>query len=146
MEKVSELLDPIRVRSVGLRDRCAPAKKSFARKLRHNLTPSEDMLWQRLRGKALEVRIRRQAIIRGWIADFYCPSKGLIIEVDGSIHRSQKALDEYRDKQIFQDLGMRTLRFTNDEVMKNMDDVLRRIRTALDESDYRPKYIVEVMQ
>jgi very-short-patch-repair endonuclease len=54
--------------------------------MRRNTTPSERILWNRLRDKQTGFRFRQQAVILGWIADFYCPKTKLIVEVDGGYH------------------------------------------------------------
>jgi hypothetical protein len=75
-------------------------------------------LWARLRGKnLLGIKFRRQQIIEGFIADFYCEAAKLAIEIDGGIHstQEQKALDEHRRK-VFEARGLRELRFSNTQI------------------------------
>lgn len=76
--------------------RVGDGKVNQARTLRKNMTPAEKKLWAALRGKKSGgFKFRRQQIIDGFIADFFCPAKNLVIEVDGSIHDSdeQKKID-----------------------------------------------------
>ena len=100
-----------------------------ARALRRNMTPAEQFLWTALRGKKCGNRkIRRQQILDGFIADFFCAKHNLIIEVDGSIHNQEQQIQ--RDKQrraVFAARGLREIRFRNDEVLNDIETVLREI-------------------
>ena len=70
-----------------------------AKELRREMTPSEKMLWKHLKGNRLNgLHFRRQQIVHGYFADFYCHQHELIVEVDGGIHELQKAYDKDRDK------------------------------------------------
>jgi very-short-patch-repair endonuclease len=71
-------------------------------------------------------KFRRQAKFTPYIADFFCPSKGLVIEVDGDTHDPDR--DEARDIYFLKS-GFHTLRFTNADVAQNMDGVLQTILT-----------------
>ena len=83
-----------------------------ARELRRNMTPAEKILWDRLRHNRLNgLQFRRQQIIDGFIVDFYCHSKALVVEVDGDIHDEQKAYDSERDNSLIA-RGFGVLRFT----------------------------------
>jgi very-short-patch-repair endonuclease len=67
---------------------------SRARHMLHAPTPSEEALWQVLRGGALGVAFKRQVVLAGrYFADFFAPSVGLVVEVDGEVHRSRRAAD-----------------------------------------------------
>ena len=105
----------------------------FARELRRTMTPAEQMLWDRLRRKALEgFRFRRQHPIGSYIADFFCNEVGLVVEVDGEVHLSPTQIQKDR----FRDIAMKqytleVLRFTNCEVQGNLDAVVEQIRNAL---------------
>jgi len=113
-------------------------KHEMARELRRTMTPAERILWQRLRANRLDGRhFRRQQIIDGFIVDFYCHQAGLIIEVDGPIHETQKEADAEREA-ILTGRGLTVLRFTNQQVMNNMNEVLREIRGYLDTVDSPP--------
>lgn len=102
------------------------------RELRKKATSQEKLLWEKLRNKKLGPRFRRQYSIGGYILDFYCAEKKLIIEIDGEIHNTLKAIeyDLVRDK-FFRGLGYKTLRVKNDEVDKNIQKVLEIIRGNL---------------
>ena len=99
-------------------------KLEFARRLRKNMTPAERMLWCELKSRQLGVKFRRQSIILGYIADFYCVPKALVVEVDGPIHEAEKDLK--RDEVMLAH-GIKTLRFTNDDVMSNVQSVVNEI-------------------
>ncbi|NEO40320.1 MAG: endonuclease domain-containing protein [Moorea sp. SIOASIH] len=104
-----------------------PQTEQAARRLRQNLTPAEAQLWSALRGRQLAgLKFRCQHPVGRFIVDFYCPSCKLVIEVDGDIHTQQKAYDEARTKH-FQLFGYRVLRFTNQEVFRDLQTVLARI-------------------
>jgi very-short-patch-repair endonuclease len=68
----------------------------------------------------------------GWIIDFYCPAKMLLIEIDGEYHnkRRQRIADWYRDKKL-KARGFKTIRFKNDEVLNHLLDVIKRIKWEL---------------
>lgn len=105
-------------------------KRDFARGLRNRQTPAESLLWDRIRGRRLGARFRRQHVILGWIADFYCPKARLVIEVDGSSHDDRKAKDAIRDAAMGA-IGLMVLRFSNTDVYDRMDWVLDTIRETL---------------
>jgi very-short-patch-repair endonuclease len=92
--------------------------------LRSNMTEPEKKLWQILRDKQMGVKFRRQHGIGHYIADFYCPELKLVIEVDGESHGLAEAQAYDGIRHNFMDsLGITTLRFTNDEVMNNIEGV-----------------------
>jgi very-short-patch-repair endonuclease len=104
-------------------------KIKAARALRKGQTLAEELLWDRLRTKQLSgMKVRRQHILRGFIVDFYCPEIKLAIELDGSIHKSQKEADKER-QNILESLGVRFLRFTNKDVINNMGNVIETINS-----------------
>ena len=72
-------------RNVLDRAGAAPTKIEKARAMRRDMTLAEARLWAALRRSALEVRVRRQHIVRGWIVDFFIHAAQLVIEVDGDI-------------------------------------------------------------
>ncbi|HNO94470.1 MAG TPA: DUF559 domain-containing protein [Anaerolineales bacterium] len=106
-------------------------KLQRAKELRREMTPAEKILWEELRANKLGVHFRRQQVIQGFIVDFYCHKAGLVIEVDGDIHDLQKEEDERREK-VLSALGLRVVRFRNDEVMRNLSAVVGRIRTQVE--------------
>ena len=99
--------------------------KIKARKLRIEMTPAEKKLWfGYLRGEASQ-KFLRQKPIGNCIVDFYCAAKGLVIEVDGDGHFEDEGIrrDLVRDNYLEKVRGLRVLRFTNFEVMKEFEGV-----------------------
>ncbi|WP_417611500.1 endonuclease domain-containing protein [Owenweeksia hongkongensis] len=104
----------------------------FARMLRQEFTEAEDKLWQKVRGRRLGAKFRRQHPIDKFIVDFYCFDKKLIIEVDGGIHLTPEVKENDKQRQtLIESLGYRFLRFTNNEVMNDIDLVLERIKVEI---------------
>ena len=101
-----------------------------ARKLRSNMTRAETLLWSRLRRKRLGVKFRRQHPIAGFVADFACIQRRLIVEVDGDVHDAHEERDGTRSEMLIE-RGWRILRVRNDEVICHLDDVVNRIRSAV---------------
>ena len=95
------------------------------------MTPAEKILWQVLRANKLGVHFRRQQVIQGFIVDFYCHKAGLVIEVDGDIHDLQKEEDERREK-VLRELGLRIVRFRNDEVGRELSAVVEKITKLIE--------------
>ncbi len=94
------------------------------------MTLAEARLWQRLRGNRLAgLHIRRQQVIDGFIADFYCHAAAVVVEVDGSSHEGRQAYDAERD-DVFAARGLFTLRFSNDDVLRDVAAVVRRIESV----------------
>ncbi|MGP1283016.1 MAG: endonuclease domain-containing protein [Parasphingopyxis sp.] len=101
-----------------------------ARDLRNRPTPFEKTLWSKLsRSQLGGYKFRRQAVIGQYICDFFCPSKGLIVEVDGDTH--DRAMDERRDA-VLRNQGFSVLRFTNRDAGSNVEGVLEEILMKLD--------------
>ena len=98
------------------------------------MAPTEAILWQELRGNKLGVHFRRQQVIAGFIVDFYCHKAGLVIELDGNVHGGdeQKENDTERDK-VLSEMGLRIVRFMNEDVIKNSPKILGRIRELISE-------------
>jgi very-short-patch-repair endonuclease len=83
-----------------------------------------------LRNRSLDGHeFRRQAVIGRRIVDFFCPAKGLVVEIDGMTHDPQA--DAIADRIMLRDHRFDTVRFTNEEVMRNLDGVLRALSIAL---------------
>jgi very-short-patch-repair endonuclease len=93
-----------------------------AKKLRNASTPFEALLWKRISHSQLGGhKFRRQHVIGNCIVDFFCPARGLIVEIDGDTH--DRVRDAVRDAR-HAHLGFVTLRFTNADVGKNLEGVL----------------------
>jgi len=100
-----------------------------AANMRRNPTEPEKRLWRQLsNGQLGGFKFRRQSVIGWFIADFLCPQRALIVEVDGDTHDGAK--DRLRDEVLAQD-GFRVVRVTNLDVMANMEGVLQTILGAL---------------
>jgi len=102
-------------------------KLQRAKELRRNMTPAEKILWEELRANKLGVHFRRQQVIAGFIVDFYCHKSALVIEVDGDIHDLQQEEDARREKAL-SELGLRVVRFRNDEVVRKLSALVGKIR------------------
>lgn len=104
-----------------------------ARSLKKVMTPSENLLWQNLRNRKVNnFKFRRQHPISKYIVDFYCHEAKLVIEVDGGIHfiDDNVEYDKLRTLQL-EAFGLKVIRFRNEEVLKNMSEVLAEIRKHL---------------
>jgi len=107
--------------------------KPLSRELRSNMTDAERRLWSKVRGKQLKgCQFYRQRTIGSYITDFYCPAAKLVVEVDGSQHYSQEGAeadrrrDEYMTSQ-----GLKVLRFSDLDVLRNVDGVVEAISQAM---------------
>lgn len=107
--------------------------KELARYMRQNPTPAEKRLWQRLRGKRVNgFQFRRQHPIGKFIVDFYCPAAKIVVEVDGPIHDTpEHRADDAARQAYLEDLGLRVLRFSNEEVLRQTDAVITEIAGQL---------------
>ena len=100
--------------------------------LRHNMTPAEAKLWRFLRAhQAKDAHFRRQHAIGNYIVDFCSPKHKLIIEVDGGQHLEQEEYDHERTT-FLQSKGYQVLRFWNNDVMKDVEGVMRSILETLE--------------
>ena len=102
--------------------------KEYARENRNNMTLGEKALWSSLRHKFLGHRFYRQYIIADYIVDFLCHEGGVIIEVDGGYHSEpRQAEDDELRTQRLEQLGFHVLRFSNEEILENIEDVENKI-------------------
>jgi very-short-patch-repair endonuclease len=119
---------------------------AFARHVRHYATPAERALWPLLRGRRLDgVKFRRQAILLGYVVDFYAPKvgSGLIIELDGPVHdaddeqaRAQRRQDHVRDAQLRR-AGFTVIRIPNDQVLDDPEGTLAFLRALIADPELR---------
>jgi len=109
-----------------------PNLKEKARRLRIKCTPSETLLWSRIRRRSLGYEFHRQVPIDEYIVDFYCRELRLAIEVDGSSHDNKQEYDLLRQRKL-ERLGVRFLRFDDRDFRRSMNDVLRAITTVIAE-------------
>lgn len=110
----------------------SPANFANAKHLRDNMTLAEKLLWNELRKNKMGVRFKPQHPMIHYIADFYSYALKLIIEVDGPIHNSRTEYDNERTQSLEQ-AGNIVIRFTNDQIINNMPEVLACIRSKMDE-------------
>lgn len=104
--------------------------KQKRKDLRNNPTQAEAFLWGYLKGSQLDGRkFRRQASIKSFIVDFYCPEEKLVIELDRDFHLEEvtKKYDQERTRKIESE-GLKVIRFENQEVLLNLDKVLNEIK------------------
>jgi imidazole glycerol-phosphate synthase subunit HisF len=108
-----------------------------ARELRNDMTHAEMVLWGYLKTKPNGYKFRRQHPLGIYIADFFCYRLKLVIEVDGRIHdESAVKLNDAERQRIIESDGITVLRFTNDEVMKQVEVVISKIQLFLNNSTF----------
>ncbi len=109
-------------------------KISFAKELRKNATPQENRLWYDFLSK-YKVRFQRQKVIGNFIADFYCHRAKLVIEIDGSQHRTEQGIeyDVFRT-DVLEGYNLSVIRFTNRQINTNFFAVCRYIDKIVDAS------------
>jgi very-short-patch-repair endonuclease len=115
--------------------------KGTARAFRKNMTDAENLLWMKVRKKQLHgLQFYRQKNLGNYIVDFYCPSAKLIIEIDGGQHYLETGItnDKIRDNYL-NELGFRVLRFSNNEILTNIDGVMEHLFEYLTGSDAKAK-------
>lgn len=103
--------------------------KQPSRDLRNNMTDAEKHLWSKLRAKQiLGLQFYRQKPLLNFIVDFYCPAANVVIECDGGQHFTEEGLeaDRVRD-EVLVELGLVVLRFSNRQVLTEIDDVIELI-------------------
>ena len=100
------------------------------------MTEAESVMWECLHGNQLGFQFRRQHPIYGYIPDFVCLKKRLVVEIDGGYHYigDQPISDEERTKYLNQ-YGFEVIRFTNEEVLSNIDNVLTEIKRVMNNKD-----------
>ncbi len=103
--------------------------KNSRRQLRGQMTKAEIALWHKIRNRQLGYKFRRQHGIGKYITDFYCPELKLIIEIDGDIHFYERniAADKKRE-EYFKKLGLKTIRYTNSDIIQNINNVLENLK------------------
>ena len=110
----------------------SPMARNRARRMRKTFTDAEMPLWQLLRGRRLkDFKFRRQHPLGPYIADFVCLDKRLVIEVDGSQHQEQASYDDKRTREL-EAAGYRVVRFWDNDVLLNTNDVMEAIYQALE--------------
>ncbi len=100
------------------------------KKLRQNMTKAEVKFWLAVKGRKVGgIKFRRQHSLDWYIVDFYAAQLKLAVEIDGDIHDTPEAIakDQQRSQHLVS-LGVRVIRFTNDDVLDNLPGVLDRLR------------------
>ena len=106
-----------------------------AEELRNNMTRSEEVLWNYLKTNEWGLKFRRQHPISQYVADFYCHQKKLIIEIDGTIHDVEDVKrNDNKRQNAFEALGLKVIRFKNEEVLKDTAQVLEKIKEMVSTS------------
>lgn len=114
-----------------------PLRKKIRTKLRKSQTDAEKLLWSKLRAKQLcGIKFFRQYSIGNYIVDFYSSQKRLVIEVDGGQHNEieEKQNDQERT-HYFNTLGIKEIRFWNNEVLQNIEGVITAIKNFITPPD-----------
>src|SRR5437764_666415 len=117
-------------------DEVSKIQRTRAKQLRRTMTRAETLLWRHLKANRLAgLGFRRQSPMGNYIADFVSHASKLVVEVDGESHDFEEriARDEVRDGW-FASRGYRTLRFTNDDVLKNLEGVVIAIGLAAEQA------------
>ena len=105
-----------------------PRLKQIARKLRKDMTLSEILLWQQIKGKqVLGFDFHRQKPIDEYVVDFYCPRLKLILEIDGDSHEGKEEEDKIRQEKL-ESLGLTVLRFWDSDVKSIVDGIVEQLR------------------
>ena len=107
-------------------------KLKVARDLRKAMTEAEKVFWAVVRNRKLDgLKFRRQQPIHGFIADFYCPERNLVVEIDGTSHdgNDKNAYDVERT-QILEGHRIRVIRLKNEEVLVNLQGVIKRLSSS----------------
>ena len=107
-------------------------QKERRRSLRNDMPLAEKKFWYMIRARVLGYKFRRQQGVGPYIVDFYCPKAKLAIELDGDSHywEGRELYDNQRDT-FLSDQGIKMLRFTNNDVLRNIQSVLARTLDAL---------------
>jgi very-short-patch-repair endonuclease len=115
-----------------------PEKKAMARAMRREMTSAEARLWQSLRGSQLNgLKFRRQQVIDGFIADFYCHEAQLVVEADGCIHDERQEYDSER-ASILAARQLIVLRFPNTRIENDLSTVLSEIAATAQQRISQP--------
>ena len=103
--------------------------KGVSRGLRSNMMDAERTIWRRVRRRQIkDLLFYRQKPVGNYVVDFYCPKAKLILEIDGGQHYEDKNIEADKIRaEYFKKLGFKILRFTNNDVLKNLDGVLNKI-------------------
>lgn len=126
---------PTRPQGVIRNQKINSKKLELARQFRKNPTESEDAVWQMLRNRQIKnLKWRRQQVIDGFIADFYCAELNVVLEIDGSVHDKEevKEYDAYRTS-VFESKSIRIFRLKNEDCDKQhltelIENIIKSVR------------------
>ena len=106
-----------------------PQLLEFAKNMRSNATDAEHLMWQLLRAKRfMNLKFRRQHVVAPYIVDFYCHELGLVIELDGSQHGTDDAIEYDAERTKFLEaLGLKVVRYWNHDVLNRTERVLEHL-------------------
>ena len=110
--------------------------KTKARELRNNPTPAEKKFWNTLRRTQFyeTATFNRQKPLGNYIVDFYCHRLRLVIEIDGDTHWDDKQIEYDRERtRYLEDQGLKVIRFTNQDVLRNIDGVMQVLEETIEE-------------
>ncbi|MCO8086177.1 endonuclease domain-containing protein [Acinetobacter lwoffii] len=112
-----------------------PQLLQFAKSMRHTTTDAENLMWQLLRAKRfMNLKFRRQHVIAPYILDFYCHEIGLVIELDGSQHGTDDAIEyDVERTKFLEAVGLTVVRYWNHDVLGRMDVVLENLWSVCDD-------------
>ncbi len=107
--------------------------RARARRLRKKSTKAEELLWEVLRNEKLAgLKFRRQHPAANYILDFYCHSQKMAIEIDGPVHDSDwHEESDIKREQVLKSLGIKVIRFRNDEVLFDLNLVISNIKEQI---------------
>ena len=118
---------------MGIHHKAKPRKLAFAKKMRRKPTRAELEFWEiakRIKSRD-GVIFWRQAVILGWIVDFWCPKYRLAVEIDGPSHDKRVRYDKRRANVMEEELGIMTIRFSNSDVITNPLIVETKLRNII---------------
>jgi very-short-patch-repair endonuclease len=103
--------------------------------LRRHMTKAEAVLWKKLKDRKLfRTKFRRQHPVNNFIVDFYSHEYKLVIEVDGDIHNDENAIQyDLGRTEILNNLGLKVIRFTNDQILYSINSVIEKIQREITE-------------
>ena len=107
-----------------------PKLLEYAKSMRHDATDAEHLMWQLSRAQRfMNLNFRRQHVIEPYIVDFFCHELGLVVELDGGQHNTDVgvAYDNGRT-QFLEALGLKVIRYWNDDVLDRSEVVLEDLR------------------
>ncbi|MBI5806059.1 DUF559 domain-containing protein [candidate division TA06 bacterium] len=125
--------------SLNIKTKLVPLAKARCRELRKRQTKAEEIFWNKVRNKQFKgLKFYRQYPLFSdllgketfYIADYYCHTNRLVVELDGRIHERQREKDRLRD-EVINDLGLKVVRIKNKDVLENIEEVMKCISSVL---------------